>query len=636
VSSEPPESADADALDAAFDQGLELHRAGRLDEAERIYRSILQQDPDDAATRCVLAMIALQTGRVAWALELAEGAVAIDAERPEAHHTRGLVLRQMQRTEAAAESFSQAVTLKPDYVEAHYHYGSALQALGRLGDAVTSYDRAIALQPDDPALHSKRGRALVALGRYAEATAAFDSEIALRPDDALAHYNRALSLHAQLRFDEALASYDAAIGLQADFMQAYNNRSALLRELQRLDEALASADTVIALSPDLAGAYNNRGAILLDLGRSEDALADFDRALSLNPDYAEALCNRGFVLRLLRPGDEAVRCFEAALRLQPDYAVGHENYAMALLQLGDFQRGWSEYEWRWQAPTLAPARRPFPQPLWLGEQPIAGATILLHAEQGMGDTLQFCRLALDVAARGAQVVLEVQQPLVRLLASLGTGKVIAQGEPLPHFDLHCPLLSLPLALRTRVETIPAYPSYLHADPFAAAAWHRRLWAVPGRRVGLVWSGAARQQSADVIAANRRRSMTLAQFTPLGGVPGVSFVSLQKGPPEAEARVASPPLRLFDATDELHDFADTAALIAALDLVIAVDTSVAHLAGALGKPVWILNRFDSCWRWLLHRTDSPWYPTARLFRQPAPGDWDSVIAAVCAALRAWVG
>ncbi|MFI4983096.1 MAG: hypothetical protein ACHQIO_22320 [Nevskiales bacterium] len=319
--------------------------------------------------------------------------------------------------------------------------------------------------------------------------------------------------------------------------------------------------------------------------------------------------------------------------ISPDYPNAHWHESMCRLLIGDFPAGWPKYEWRWRTEVGANEKRTFAQPLWLGEQNIAGNTVLVHAEQGLGDTIQFCRYATLLANCGAHVVLEVQLPLVRLIASLGVGTVVAFGDRLPPFDLHCPLLSLPLAFQTTLETIPAPQSYLSADPIQAEAWRRRLAPLPGRRVGLVWAGLARRNQPDAMATDRRRSITLGHLAPLAALPGVSFISLQKGEPATQTRSPPAGMQVHDFTDELADFADTAALVVGLDLVISVDTAVAHLAGALGTEVWILNRFDTCWRWLLNRDDSPWYPSARLFRQPSFGDWDSVIDRIGNELRA---
>jgi hypothetical protein len=304
------------------------------------------------------------------------------------------------------------------------------------------------------------------------------------------------------------------------------------------------------------------------------------------------------------------------------------------LSLGDFALGWRKYEWRWQQPTVLGSQSDRARPLWLGATDVIGKTILLHAEQGFGDTLQFCRYA-PLVARTADVVLEVPRPLLRLLSTLpGVSRIVASGDPLPHFDLHCPLLSLPLAFGTTLADLPNHVPYLRADPVHVTAWRQRLAPLPGIRVGLVWSGNPRLDIPLANRIDRRRSTTLDRLAPLGEIPGVSLVSLQKGDFRAQSTTPPPGLAIADWTDELDDFADTAALIEALDLVISVDTSVVHLAGALGKPVWVLNRYDACWRWLRDRGDSPWYPTARLFRQPTPGDWDGMIAEVVAALRHW--
>jgi hypothetical protein len=326
---------------------------------------------------------------------------------------------------------------------------------------------------------------------------------------------------------------------------------------------------------------------------------------------------------------EAIGCFERALAIGPADPRTQWHLAMNHLLSGNFAAGWDRLEARFEA-TGACAQ----EPAWDGAPFQPGTRVLLRAEQGHGDTLQFVRYAPLLAARGAVVLLEVQPGLKRLLAAQPWGHgVIAQGDALPPHELQCPLMSLPRAFATRLATIPAEIPYLRADPREVAAWRHRLAPMPGPRVGLAWAGGFRPQDLEVRMMDRRRSMPLARLAPLARVPGVRLVSLQKGPPSAQARHPPADMALLDWTDELRDFADTAALIEALDLVISVDTAVAHLAGALGRPVWLLNRFDTDWRWLLARDDSPWYPTMRLFRQPSPGDWDGVVRSVADALAA---
>ncbi len=324
---------------------------------------------------------------------------------------------------------------------------------------------------------------------------------------------------------------------------------------------------------------------------------------------------------------QALSSYERALAVNPDAAETHWNESLCLLQMGQFEAGWRKYEWRWERNRIKAGRRTFAQPLWLGDFSIDGKTILLHAEQGLGDTLQFCRYAALVSKLGAKVVLEVPPELMRLMRTLdGVDQLIEAGQALPPFDCHCPLLSLPLAFSTGEHSIPSATPYLFADPDAARQWHERIDTPADTRlkVGLVWAGGNRPHVAELRKNDARRSIAFEQLAPLLDVPDVRFFSLQKGAAAQQLAASERCARVEDYTEDLDDFADTAALVANLDLVISVDTSTAHLAGALDKPVWILNRFDTCWRWMLERSDTPWYPSARLFRQPALGDWDSVM------------
>jgi TPR repeat/Tetratricopeptide repeat/Glycosyltransferase family 9 (heptosyltransferase) len=393
----------------------------------------------------------------------------------------------------------------------------------------------------------------------------------------------------------------------------------------RLQEAADGYREALRLQPDLPAAHNNLGLALRDLGYLQEAESCCREALRLGPELPEPNNNLAITLRDLGRLAEAETYFRTAIRLRPSYAGAHANFGISLLLEGRLIEGWPEYEWRWLANKgLTP--RAFKQPLWKGEN-IGNRTLLLHAEQGFGDTLQFCRYAPLISAASA-VILEAPGPLVRLLSGFPGVTLIAQGDALPSFDLHCPLLSLPLAFGTTLETIPADVRYLRADLRDATKWRDRLRGLDGLKVGIAWSGSPRPFHPAANAVDRRRSIPFAQFASILGAPGVAFISLQKHDnPSAQTSDA----RLLDWTDELHDFADTAALIDALDLVISVDTAVIHLAGSLGKPTWLLNRFDTCWRWLLNRDDSPWYPTVRQFRQPSPGDWNSVLATVRAFL-----
>jgi tetratricopeptide (TPR) repeat protein len=346
----------------------------------------------------------------------------------------------------------------------------------------------------------------------------------------------------------------------------------------------------------------------------------------VQPDFAEAHLNRGNALQELKRHAEAVTSYERAIMARPDYVDAHYNEALSRLLVGDFERGWEENEWRWETDQLRDGKRFFKQPLWLGKSDIAGKTILLHAEQGFGDTIQFCRYVPMVAERGARVIVEVQEPLKRLMSGLsGTTQLVARGEPLPDFDIHCPLFSLPLAFGTRLETIPSAVPYLRASPQAVADWGARLGPKHRPRIGLAWSGRP---------IPRDRSIPLGSLLPFLDV-NATFVSLQKEVTLEDAKILNERSDLLHFGDALKDFADTAALIANLDLVISIDTSVANLAGALAAPLWVMLLFTPDWRWLLDRDDNPWYPTARLFRQDDTHTWDSVIARVQTALRDFV-
>jgi hypothetical protein len=454
--------------------------------------------------------------------------------------------------------------------------------------------------------------------------------LALRSDHANAWVNRGLALQNLHRYQEALESFDRALIHQPRHVEAYNNRGTALQCMNRHIEAVVNFDQAIALRPDYADALNNRGNALDALDRPLEALESIDRALRLRPDFAMAWNNRGVVLRNLNRLDDALESTDRALALQPHDPDAHWNRSLILLMRGDFRPGWAEYDWRLQVPSLGHRPRSYAQPRWSGKEDLAGKTILVYSEQGLGDTIQFCRYVSLLEKRGARVVLEVQRPLRTLLASLANVDVLLSpgDEPQP-FDLHSPLLSLPLAFATELDSIPALPSYLAADPARVAVWRAHLAArsvdTAVRRVGLVWAG------NPTLAQDRHRSVPLESLLLLAA-PGLQLCSLQKElrPGDRELLDAHPGILHFG--DELNEFADTAALIESLDLVISVDTAVAHLAGAIGKPVWILQRYSPDFRWLLGRDDSPWYASVRLFRQPQRGDWKTPIQAISGALQ----
>jgi tetratricopeptide (TPR) repeat protein len=512
---------------------------------------------------------------------------------------RAVALHQRGELAASEQLYRQILRLQPRHAGALHLLSVIHLHRGELTEALAACEAALAVNPGNAAAHQTQGDALHDLKRYEPAIAAYDRCLALDPRSFVAWSNRGSALLRCRRFDEAVWSYERALALQGNGASRSSSRW-------------------------LANPYLNRGAALQELGRFDAALESFDRAIAADPALAPAHANRGCTLDCLGRPQEALSSCERAIALSPDYPAAHLNRAMTLLRIGRFPEGWAEYEWRWRntESALFRDRRWSSVPLWLGREPLAGKTILLHAEQGHGDTLQFCRYARLVGERGARVVLEVHPALTRVMRRLeGVAQVISQDEPAPDVDFQCPLMSLPLACGTTLETIPSGQRYLTGEPELIERWRARLGERRGFRVGLVWSGGFRPNEPEYWSANARRNIASERLIELEH-PRIEYVSLQKEHPAEGGGLC-----LVDQTHELSDFAETAALIESLDLVISVDTATAHLAAALGKPTWILSRFDGCWRWMLGRSDSPWYPSVRLFRQQAPGAWDEVVRQV---------
>ncbi len=544
-----------------FEQGWALHQKQQLPEALALYAQVLQLQPAHF----------------------------------DALHLSGIVAAQGRDLQRAREWLTKAIAAQPQHAVAYVNRGAVLQDLRLWSAALDDYDSALARQQGQPGeadSHNHRGNMLKELGRYPEALQSYDRAIQLEPGRANFHNNRGIALRVAGNYLEALAAFERALALEPAYAQAFNNRANTLNNLGRPEEALQSYEQAIALHPDAATFHTNRGNILQELQRPESALQSYRQATRLDPADAHALWS----------------------------------LSLGLLQLGQFDEGWKAYESRWDRPQYRERRSPhFLRPRWSGGPELQGKTILIHAEQGLGDTLQFCRYATGVASRGGKVLLEVQAPLRSLLQGLqGVAQVLSPGEPAPPFDLQCPLLSLPLAFRTGLDSIPAAVPYLRASPAKIAQWQGALGSRIRPRVGLVWSGSSNHQH------DHKRSIALAEFLTLLPA-GVQPVSLQKEVRDSDlpALRARPDLLHFG--EALADFSDTAALCALVDVVVCVDTSVAHLAGALGKPVWLLLPVNPDWRWLLNRRDSPWYPSARLFRQTVPRQWGDVLQDVRRAL-----
>ncbi|HZY88696.1 MAG TPA: tetratricopeptide repeat protein [Gemmataceae bacterium] len=614
-----------------FALALRHHQAGDLTRAEALYRQLLQADPGHADSLHLLGVLAYQTGHAAPAAALIRDAIARAPGAAVYHSNLGVVLQALGRPDEAAASYEQALRLEPACVDAHVGLGNLLTGLGRPEQAARHCEEALRLRPGSPEAHNNLANALLRLGRKEAAAAHYREALRLRPDYAEAHSNLGVALADLGRLEEAAGHHREALRLNPNYPEGHNNLGNVLRDQWKLDEAIASFREAVRLRPDYAEAHNNMGTAVRHRGKLEQAVACYRRALELRPDYAEARNNLGNALKDQGQLDEAAACFEEALRLRPDYAEAHWNRSLLWLLRGELGRGWPEYEWRWTQPGFAP--RPFAQPRWDGS-PLAGRVILLWAEQGLGDTLHFIRYAPLVKERGGRVIVECQPALRRLLAgAVGVDQLVAQGEPLPPFDVQAPLLSLPGIFGTSLDAVPASVPYLQADAGRVEYWRQKLAGLSGLKVGIAWQG------NPAFRGDRQRSVPLAHFAPPAAAEGVRLISLQKGPGAEQLTALGGRFPVTDLGDELDEaagpFVDTAAVMKNLDLVISSDTAVPHLAGALGVPVWVALPLVPDWRWLLGREDCPWYPTMRLFRQTRPDDWDEVFARVAAELRALV-
>ena len=515
----------------------------------------------------------------------------------DALHLLGTIKAQSGQMGEALRLISAALKINPHASEALVNLANVMHALKRDSDALDCLDRALAIKPDDLHALQNRGSALLTLNRPQDALVCFEQVVAREPRNGEAMLNRGVAKATLARHAEALDDFDSAL----------------------------------ALMPGHPNVLYNRGNALLALERPTEALAVFDRVLAATPVRAPAWNNRGRALQLLNRHSEAVASFGKAIEHQKDYADAHFNRALSLLTLGDLTHGFEHYEWRWKRSGMTDTRRAYGRPLWLGEFPLGHKTILLHAEQGLGDTIQFARYVPLLARGGARVVLEVQPELKKLLGGLpGIVSCHARGEPLPAFDVHCPLGSLPLALKTEPSTIPADIPYLQADAQRIAKWRPLIEVLPGKRVALAWAGQANHTN------DRNRSIDPKLLEPLLALDGFSFVSIQRELRENNAAWLTLHTNVTHVGGELVDMANTAAVTALVDLVIAVDTSVVHLAGAMGRPAWVMLPFTPDWRWSLTGESSPWYPQTRLFRQPAIADWPSVVAKLCDALAKFAG
>jgi tetratricopeptide (TPR) repeat protein len=576
-------------LSARLSQGLAHHRAGRLAEAIACFRGVVALQPNCFEVHFNLAAVLFASGQLAESAESYRRAALLRPRDADVHYSLGVVLQSMGDTVPAAEAYEKALQIRPEYAKALGNLGYLRLCMRDLPAAERLLRRCIALDPGNVNAHCNLGTLFAQQGDTVAVVESCRSALALDPDHA-----RTLSL------------------LGAAFM-----------EVGEIQKAEAIFRRSIALDPDKVAAHCGLADALTKQGNVAGAVEETRKALAIDPTHALTLCNFGVLLDSLGDGTGALQCYQLALAAHPECKLAQYNLGIRHLGFGDFAQGWPEYEARWDTSEFRAinTRPALAQPQWRGED-IRGSRILLHSEQGLGDTLQFVRYVSMVAALGATVVLRVQPSLVRLLSTLDKSIAVEsiESDAGGDFEWQCSLMSLPLAFRTGLTTIPGNVPYLRADPAAAAEWSRRLPA-RGLRIGLVWAGNPKN------TRDRLRSIALRQLAGVACLQGATFYSLQKGPAAQELAATPEAARIVDLSQHLDDFTDTAAIVANLDLVISVDTSVAHLAGAMGKPVWILVAHANDWRWLKDRSDSPWYPTVRIFRQSAVGRWDDVLEQV---------
>ena len=592
--SSAPNAARVAPLQQKLNEGMAHHNAGRLAEAEAVYRAVLTAAP----------------------------------QQPDALHLMGVLALQVNKPDVAAQLIGQAITHNGENAVYHSNLGSALRRLGRLAEAEAACRQSLAVDRNFADGYNNLANVLVDRGAFAEAAEALSHLLRLRPTLTEQRLLLGRALIMAGKPEEAVTAMEELIRRDPRSTAALTNLGVALRKLNRDRDAEAVYRRGIDIAPDDTGLLSNLGSLLSQEGQLDEAIALFNRALAIRPDFTDAHVNLSIALRDANRFAESAVAAQNALRYDPNSAEAHTNLSHALLLLGDFTNGFAEYEWRFKVPGFPTPLRDFGRPSWHGE-PLAGRSIMLHDEQGVGDGIQFARYARILKEMGARVIIECNTQALRLFQGLiGADAVVGRFSPPPPFDYHAPLMSLPHRLGASLDNIPADVPYLRPEPELVERWGARLaeLATTGEnrfKVGLVWAGSPEHRN------DHNRSLPLATLAPLSTIPNVQLFSVQKGP--GMAQLSNAPMPVVDLGAEIGDFADTAAILTHLDLLITVDTSVAHLAGALGRPVWVLLPFSPDWRWILGRDDSPWYPTMQLFRQAEPGAWGPVLERLEAAL-----
>lgn len=604
--------------------GVIKHQQGYSDEAEQWLRQSLALNPEAVEVNFNLGLSLLAQNKMNEALLFFEKTTDINPTYANAYFQIGNIHKTANQFNKAISSYEKCLLLNPNHHEALNCLGVVLCRQNKQDQAISCFTKALVIHPQFPEALNNMGVAYLELDRPDQTKEFCEKAIALRPDYTAALNNLGTALKEEGSYNDAIKYYERALSLDPNLLEARNNLGlSIMFGRSSIESALTCFREVLKRSPNHPEALNNLGITLCHQGQFDEGITCYRRALDIKHDYTDALSNLACALRATGNATEALSLFEQVVRQKPNFAEAHNNYAMMLMSLGQFVKGFREYEWRWKTSQLKEAYRDFGRPCWRGED-LTNKTLFIYAEQGFGDTLQFCRFVSFIKKNNTNIILEVPEPLVRLVKSLkGVDAIIPYGESPPAFDFQCPMLDLPLVFNIDVQSIPADTPYLYAEPDDIAHWKKRLTSrLNIKKVGLVWSGNPRKHSFELAAIDRQRSLPIHFLEPLFQSSGIEFYSLQK---DATSIPATYPLINF--MDDCSDFADTAALISQLDLVISVDTAAVHLAGALGKPVWLLNRYDSCWRWLSGRDDSPWYPKLYQFRQTQYNDWKSVIERV---------
>lgn len=598
-----------------FKKALAFHQSGNAESAKEIYLRLLGAYSTNPRLLNNLAMIEFQQGHFESGLKYVEKSLGLDSSQFAAYGNRGAALFALGRADEAHENYNKAINLNQNYAEAYYNRGILHEKYERLLEALKDYDKAIEIKSDYANAYNNRGNILKKLEKYDEALASYENAIKSNPYHTEAYSNRGVILKQLKDYPAAITSFLKAIDLNNNYADAYYNCGNTFIELNNFKDALTFLNKAILINPNYASAYISQGNVLIELKKFDEALISYDKSIALNSNSSIHLSKRSPEQKFLNVSSTY------------DLADTHWNKALLKILLGEYEQGWDLYEYRRLRKDQEKYYPNYSKPLWLGKESLNSKVLYLYPEQGLGDFIQFCRYILLVEKLGASVILRAPIPLISVINSIGlNARIVKSHEEVDSYDFHCPIMSLPLAFKTTLDNIPNAMPYLFSDAAKKNHWKNKMAGSTTLKVGLVWSGSKNHMK------DQSRSLRLEQLKPLFDLP-VNFYSLQKEVREEDQATLSQLSQIQQYSQELNDFSDTAAMVDNLDLIISVDTSVAHLAGAMAKNVWILISYLPDYRWMLDREDSPWYPTARLFRQPNIGDWESVIGNVKQALQA---